>query len=822
MKVLKFGGTSVGSVDAIKNLKIVVEREKQENKPLLVVCSAMSGITNALLEACEKALRGDNFQEILDKIENHHYEMIRKVLPLNIQNPLLMLVKRHFNNLEDLLSSVAYLGELTPKTKAKIISFGEHLSCPIVSAYLNINTPTELKESKDLIITNSDYLNAEVDFEKTNENISNWAKNIEDKVYVITGFIASDKKKNITTLGRGGSDYTASILGAALDARGVHIYTDVDGFMTADPQLVKNSYSLKYLTYQEAMELSYFGAKVIYPPSLVPLVSKKIPIWIKNTLRLEYEGTKIHTGVEIRDKALITGISSIRDISLVNIVGGGMIGLKGFSSRLFGVLSSNDINIVFITQASSEHSISFAIPSDDTKKAKRVLEKEFNLELLSGKLQKIELDDKVSIVAIVGERMKKTKGISGKLFNTLGKNNINVIAIAQGSSELNISVVISKEDLEKALNLIHDAFLLSPVKTYNVFCAGTGNIGKEFLNQIHQETQNLIDKHKIEIKVLGILNTRKMLIDDKDSIKESINISQWENLLEKKGVSADLKVFIDKIKKYELPNTVFVDNTSSTEIVNEYENLFNHNVSVVTCNKKGNSDSFAKYLNLKNLASKNGVSFLYETNVGAGLPIIKTIGDLMISGDEIIKIEAILSGTISYIFNSYTGDITFEEVVRNAQQLGFTEPDPRDDLGGLDFSRKMLILARECGLALEPSDVNIKNFLPEACINANSVEDFYKELKNNEKYFSSLKEKAEQENKKLRLIGTLENEKISIDVVMVEQSHPFFNLSESDNIISFTTNRYQNTPLVVKGPGAGASVTAAGVFADLVRVTNNN
>jgi len=807
MKVLKFGGSSVGSTEAMKNLQLVVEREKEKNEPLFIVCSAMSGVTNDLLEASERALTGNNFQEILEKIENSHYEMIRNILPLSVQNPLLMLVKSNFNVLEDLLSSVAYLGELTEKTKAKIISFGEQLSCPIVVAYLNIYTPAELKDSRDLIITNSEYLNAEVNFEKTNEKILNWAKNIENKIYVLTGFIASDKKNATTTLGRGGSDYTASILGAALDAEEVQIYTDVDGFMTADPQLVRNAYSLKYLTYQEAMELSYFGAKVIYPPSLVPLVSK------------EYTGTKIHTGVEVRDKALITGISSISNTTLVNIVGGGMIGLKGFSARLFGVLSSNDINIVLITQASSEHSISFAISSNDTKKAKKVLEKEFNAELSSGKLQKIEIDDKVSIIAIVGERMKKTKGISGKLFNTLGKNNVNVIAIAQGSSELNISVVISNEHLEKSLNLIHDVFLLSPVKTYNVFCTGTGNIGKEFLNQIYQESQNLVDKHKIDIKVLGILNTRKMLISEDG---ESINTAKWDNLLEENGKYADLKTFIQKIKKCELPNTVFVDNTSSKDVVEMYEDLFEHNISVVTCNKIGNSESFAQYLNLKNVASKNGVSFLYETNVGAGLPIIKTLSDLTISGDEVVKIEAILSGTISYIFNNYIGDVTFEEVVRKAQQLGFTEPDPRDDLGGIDFSRKMLILARECGLMLEPSDVNIENFLPEACINAKSVEDFYAELKNNEKYFSDLKKKAEDSNRKLRLVGKLENDKIFINIAMVDQSHPFFNLSGSDNIISFTTNRYQNTPLVVKGPGAGASVTAAGVFADLIRVTNNN
>ncbi|ATL42832.1 bifunctional aspartate kinase/homoserine dehydrogenase I [Elizabethkingia sp. HX WHF] len=814
MKVLKFGGTSVGSTEAVKNLRLIVEREKENDKPLFVVCSAFSGITNSLLEATEEALYNRDYQSILDGIEQRHYDMIKETLPVSVQNPLLMLVKGNFNILEDLLSSVAHLGELSDRTKAKIVSLGEQLSCPIIAAYLNTSIPAEFKDARDLINTNSNYMKAEVNFDATNRNIQQWAQNLENKVYVVTGFIATNKDKVTTTLGRGGSDYTAAILGAALNVQEVQIWTDVNGFMTADPRLVKNAYSLEYLSYQEAMELSYFGAKVIYPPSLVPVISKEIPIWIKNTFEPEHQGTMIHVEREAHDKALITGISSINNVALVNVVGT-MIRLKGFSARLFGTLSRHDINIILITQASSEHSISFVVASEDVAKARLAIEEEFHSEITTEKLQHPEIDTNISIVAIVGERMKKTKGISGKLFSTLGKNSINIIAIAQGSSELNISTVISKDDLTKALNVIHDAFLLSPVKTYHVFCAGTGNIGQEFLGQIFQEADNLIEKHKIEIKVLGIANTRKMLLAN----GSPVSIAGWKDQLEKKGLQADLKTFIQEVKKYELPNTVFIDNTSSKLVVEEYENLFRNNISVVTCNKISNSESYAQYLNLKHLAAKNGVSFLYETNVGAGLPIIKTLNDLVISGDEVVKIEAILSGTISYIFNNYTGDRTFEEVVREAQELGYTEPDPRDDLNGLDFSRKMLILARENGLPLELSDVNISNFLPEACLKADSVEDFYKELKNSEPHFASYKEKAAKENKKLRLIGILENNEIKVEVMLVDNTHPFFNLSGSDNIISFTTARYQNTPLVVKGPGAGASVTAAGVFADLVRVT---
>ena len=814
MKVLKFGGTSVGSTEAVKNLRLIVEREKENDKPLFVVCSAFSGITNSLLEATEEALHNRDYQSILDGIEQRHYNMIKETLPVSVQNPLLMLVKGNFNILEDLLSSVAHLGELSDRTKAKIVSLGEQLSCPIIAAYLNTSISAEFKDARDLINTNSNYLKAEVNFYATNRNIQQWAQNLENKVYVVTGFIATDKDKITTTLGRGGSDYTAAILGAALNVQEVQIWTDVNGFMTADPRLVRNAYSLEYLSYQEAMELSYFGAKVIYPPSLVPVISKEIPIWIKNTFEPEHQGTMIHVEREAHDKALITGISSINNVALVNVVGT-MIRLKGFSARLFGTLSRHDINIILITQASSEHSISFVVASEDVAKARLAIEEEFHSEITTEKLQHPEIDTNISIVAIVGERMKKTKGISGKLFSTLGKNSINIIAIAQGSSELNISTVISKDDLTKALNVIHDAFLLSPVKTYHVFCAGTGNIGQEFLGQICQEADNLIEKHKIEIKVLGIANTRKMLLAN----GSPVNIAGWKDQLEEKGLQADLKTFIQEVKKYELPNTVFIDNTSSKFVVEEYENLFRNNISVVTCNKISNSESYAQYINLKHLAAKNGVSFLYETNVGAGLPIIKTLNDLVISGDEVVKIEAILSGTISYIFNNYVGDRTFEEVVREAQELGYTEPDPRDDLNGLDFSRKMLILARENGLPLELSDVNISSFLPEACLKADSVEDFYKELKNSEPHFAAYKEQAAKENKKLRLIGILENNEIKVEVMLVDNTHPFFNLSGSDNIISFTTARYQNTPLVVKGPGAGASVTAAGVFVDLVRVT---
>ncbi|NAW51001.1 bifunctional aspartate kinase/homoserine dehydrogenase I [Elizabethkingia argentiflava] len=816
MKILKFGGTSVGSIKGIKKLKLIVEREKEDHQALFVVCSSFAGTTNALLEAAEKAWHQLDFHEILEEIEHRHYEIIREILPISAQNSLLMLVKSNFNMLEDLLSSVAHLGELSDRAKSKIIALGEQLSCPIITAYFNTFLQAEFKDARDLIVTNSNYLKAEVDFEITNQNIQQWAKDLAPKVYIITGFIAADLQHTTTTLGRGGSDYTAAIFGASLNASEIQIWTDVNGFMTADPRRVKNAYSLEYLSYEEAMELSYFGAKVIYPPSLVPVVAKKIPISIRNTFDPEHVGTKIYTHRKVQDKALITGISSVDKVALVNIVGGGMVGLKGFSARLFSTLSRANINIILITQASSEHSISLGISNEDSAKVQQVLREEFQVEIEAKKLHPPQVLYDLSIVAIVGERMKNTKGISGKLFSTLGKHHINVAAIAQGSSELNISAVISEKDLSKALNVIHDAFLLSPIKTYHIFCVGTGNIGREFLRQIHQESKNLIEKHKIEIKVVGIANTRKMLLSQEEV---PIDTFTWEEMLANEGILADLQSFIQSVKNYALPNSVFIDNTSSKKVVGYYEDLFGNNISVVTCNKISNSENYAQYLQLKHLAEKHSVNFLYETNVGAGLPIIKTLNDLLISGDEILKIEAILSGTISYIFNNYTGDTTFAEVVRKAQELGFTEPDPRDDLNGLDFSRKMLILARENAWNIELSQVEIKNFLPEACLNAHSVEDFYAQLEIYESYFAAYKNKAAQENKKLRLIGILENYQIKVEVRMVDSDHAFYNLSGSDNIISFTTTRYKDTPLVVKGPGAGAAVTAAGVFADLVRVT---
>lgn len=811
MKVLKFGGTSVGSLEALKNVKLIVEKEFNKNEPLIVVCSAFSGITNSLLLSAEEALIQNDFSEILKVAEDKHYQIISGLLPRTSQNPLLMMVKVSFNEIEDILFSVKNLGELSGRIKDRLLSYGEQMSSKIIATYLQSeNFPANYKDARELIVTDSNFGNASVDFIKTKENLKNW--NPENQIYVVTGFISSDENKDTTTLGRGGSDFTAAILGSGLNANEIQIWTDVDGFMTADPRLVKNAFSQAELSYQEAMEMSYFGAKVIYPPTMIPAIESQIPIYIKNTFNPENPGTLIHQKSEI-SKGLIKGIVSIEKTCLVNITGNGMIGMKGFSGRLFNALAKYDVNVILITQASSEHSISFVVNFNDEKKAEKAIKEEFEFEINASKIDEPQFDNELSILSVVGENMKKTRGVSGKFFSALGKNGINIIAIAQGSSELNISAVIERNELSKALNVVHDSLLLSPVKTFNVMFAGTGNIGKELFRQLEREQKNLKENHQIKINVVGISNSREMKIFDNPESDFNVNRLHIESQ------KANLDEFIDLISAKNLPNLVFVDNTSSEEVVSHYPQFFDNNISIVTCNKKGNSSAYEQYSKFKRLAKKNNVNFLYETNVGAGLPIIKTLNDLWISGDEILKIEAILSGTISYIFNNYVGDKTFAEVVRTAQELGYTEPDPRDDLNGMDFSRKMLILGREIGLPLEISDVNIKDFLPESCLKADSIPSFYEELEKNEPYFSSFKNEAEQSGKKLRLIGIMEDGKINIEVKMVDANHAFYGLSGSDNIISFTTSRYKNTPLVVKGPGAGAEVTAAGVFADLVRVT---
>jgi len=815
MKILKFGGTSVGSIQSIQTLLNILKNESAGEKPV-VVLSAMSGVTNLLVSMAEDAAIGKDFTADLAELERRHFDVVKSLLNIQNQNPAFTRLKINFNQLEELLQGVLALRELTPKTRDMVLSYGERCSTLMISKIAAQYFPEAIfVDASEIIKTDSAFGQAKVNMELTEQLVRGFYQENSGKMLFVTGFIASNDAGQITTLGRGGSDYTAAILGSALNAEEIQIWTDVNGMMTADPRLVKKAFSLPELTYTEAMELSYFGAKVIYPPTMIPAFLKKIPIVIKNTFEPQFEGTVIRHDCKASNLP-IKGISTINNISILNLEGSGMVGKSGFSGRLFSLLAREQINIILITQSSSEHSITFAVQPADAERAKILIEQEFELELLANKLESPAIEGNLAVLAVVGENMKQTPGVSGKLFHALGRNGVNVRAIAQGSSEYNISVIISSHDLAKALNAVHDAFFVQLTKTLHAFCLGTGNIGKTLFKQLNGHSDFLQEHNGIQVKIAGISNTRKMVFN-----ADGISLDTWEDDLQASDEKADLKEFIQRMKSMNLPNCVFIDNTASPNPIAFYEEAFKSNISVVTCNKIGNSAAYSQYRNFHDTARRHGVDFFYETNVGAGLPIIRTLKDLMNSGDRVQRIEAILSGTISFIFNNFKGDANFHDVVKTAQEKGYTEPDPRDDLSGKDFMRKILILARDAGYAMEEADVEIENMLPQACLDAQSVDEFYAALKAEDAFFAKLKNTAEAEGKVLRYIGKLDNGKASITLQMVDENHPFFTLSGSDNIISFTTDRYKERPLVVKGPGAGAEVTAAGVFADLINVGAN-
>jgi aspartokinase/homoserine dehydrogenase 1 len=816
MKILKFGGTSVGSVESIQTLLNILKDEASGKEKPVVVLSAMSGVTNLLIAMAEDAATGNDFTPQLAQLERRHFEVVKSLLDIQHQNPAFTRLKIHFNQLEDLLQGILTLRELTPKTRDLVLSYGERCSTLMISKIAAQYFPEALfVDASELIKTDSLFGQAKVNTELTEILIRSFYKENAGKMLFVTGFIAGNDDGQITTLGRGGSDYTAAIFGSALNASEIQIWTDVNGMMTADPRMVKKAFSLEELTYTEAMELSYFGAKVIYPPTMIPAFLKKIPIVIKNTFEPGFAGTVIQH--HCKPSTLpIKGISSINNISILNVEGSGMVGKSGFSGRLFSLLAREQINVILITQSSSEHSITFAVQPGDSGRARQVIEQEFELELLAKKLEQVVIEDNLAILAVVGENMKETPGVAGKLFHSLGRNGVNVRAIAQGSSEYNISIILSARDLAKALNAVHDAFFEQLTKTLYAFCLGTGNIGKTLFKQLNAHAEFLQANNGIQVKIAGISNTRKMIFNT-----DGISLDSWENELQQSGEKADLEMFVARMQSMNLPNCVFIDNTASPKPVEFYEEVFKSTISIVTCNKIGNSAHYGQYKTFKDTARQHGVDFFYETNVGAGLPIIQTLRNLMNSGDRVQRIEAILSGTISFIFNNFKGDANFHDIVKLAQEKGYTEPDPRDDLRGTDFMRKMLILARDAGYALEANDVDIESMLPKACLDAGTVDDFYAALKAEDAYFTSLKNTAKAENKVLRYIGKLDNGKASITLQMVDESHPFYTLSGSDNIISFTTDRYKERPLVIKGPGAGAEVTAAGVFADLINLGAN-
>ena len=817
MKVLKFGGTSVGSVESINQVLNILKDYTDKGIDYAVVFSAMGGLTNLLISMSEKAAAKDEaYKEDLKIFEEKHFEVIRAHVEAKDQSTIFATIKQRVNDLQDVLQGIFLIGELSKRSLDFVLSHGERMNVFIISSIAkHRGIPTDFVDARKLIKTDSNFGSAKIDFKITNANISDYFAKTK-KVAFVTGFISSDEQGNTTTLGRGGSDYTASVIAAAINAEEIEIWTDVDGVMTADPRKVKKAFSLPALSYSEAMEMSHFGAKVIYPPTLQPVFTKKIPIRIKNTFNPTFEGTLISEHSGAPNKMRVKGISSVNDISLVTMQGSGMIGVSGVSARLFGCLANHCINIVLITQASSEHSITFAVSPDDAKAAETAIEEEFYYEIQAGKIDHLKIKNDLSIVAIIGENMMNTIGISGRMFSALGQNGINTIAIAQGSSELNVSSVIHKSNISKALNTLHDAFFLGESRTLNVFMIGPGLIGATLLKQIENQYNTLRTKMGIDIKVITIANSKALITEE-----NGLDLSNWKDQLANSKEEMSFRIFTDLMKEYNLPNSVFIDNTSNKVIAEYYHEILSHSISIVTPNKIANSGTYEQYAALKSAAQRAGSSFLYETNVGAGLPVIDTLQGLINSGDDVLKIEGVLSGSLSYIFNTYDGSTSFKDVVLQAKENGFTEPDPRDDLNGMDVARKILILSRESGYELEPEDIEIKNILPQACIDAPTVDAFFEELDKADDTFKAMIDDAKANNLKLCFIASMSEGKAVVSLQKVDGSHPFFALSGSDNMISYTTERYKLNPLVIKGPGAGAEVTAAGVFADLIRLGNS-
>ena len=815
MRVLKFGGTSVGSVESIRAIIDITKNLLAQKEEVAIVFSAMGGVTNQLIEMAKLAKNNNpGFADILAQIEKRHFDTAKSLLNVKYQSKVIANIKLTLNELEDILHGISLLNELSKRTLDLVMSYGERLSSYMVfEAMRQEGIDCEFLDSRTLVKTDNNFGAARVNYSLTNANIENYFKS-HSKTQLITGFIGSTEQNETTTLGRGGSDYTAAIIGSALNCQEIQIWTDVDGMMTADPRKVKKAFTISKVSYIEAMELSHFGAKVIYPPTLQPAFAKNIPIKILNTFNPTHAGTLISKETD-KNGYPVKGLSSINEVALLNVQGSGMVGEKGVAGRLFNTLAKHSINIILITQASSEHSICFAIDPTDADEAKRILDDEFMIELQNGKLDQIIIEKGLSVIAIVGENMKLTPGISGRMFSALGRNGVNVVAIAQGSSEYNLSVVVPKEDLNKAMNALHDSFFLSETKTMNLFVVGVGLIGSTLLEQIHKQAAYLENKKSLVVNVVGLANQATMLFNE-----NGISIDNWKEELANSNQKSDLAEFVKTMKALNLPNCVFVDNTASKELPSFYNGILDESISVVTPNKTANSGTYIQYLELQNTARKRGVSFLYETNVGAGLPVINTLKDLLLSGDQIIRIEAILSGTLSYIFNNFKSGVKFKDVVWEAKQKGYTEPDPRDDLSGMDVARKILILSRETGLPMEMNDIVIEQILPESSVKAKTIDEFFTSLENENAFFENKLNTAQKEGKVLRFIAKLEDGKASISLQSVDANHPFYSLSGSDNIISFTTERYKERQLVVKGPGAGAEVTAAGVFADIIHISN--
>ncbi len=810
MKILKFGGSSVATPSRVKSVIEIIKPYVEGD--VAIVFSAFGGVTDELIAISQHALDGDlHYKQRVDELGKRHLEAVRELVSVQKQSSILAQVKIKMNELEDVLHGVYLVKERTSRTLDYIMSFGEQLSAFIIAeAIKDGGVAAAYLDARTVIRTDNTFGYAKVDFEATNRQVAQYFSE-RRPVQVITGFIATAHSGETTTLGRSGSDYTAAIFAAALQAEALEIWTDVDGMMTADPRLVKKAFTVPEMSYEEAMELSHFGAKVIFPATMQPAMVNKIPIWIRNTFNPAFKGTVIHANST--NGKLIKGISSMNDVSLLNIQGSGLLGVVGVSNRLFSTLAREEINVILISQASSEHSICIAIEGRETRKAKHAIEREFVHEIRSEEIDEVQVERDLSIVAVVGDGMKHSPGTSGRMFGGLGKNGINVMAIAQGSSERNISAVVKQVDIAKALNALHEAFFLSDRKVLNIYLVGTGLIGSTLIDMMREQFEKLATENQLEVDVVAVANSSRMLFAE-----DALPLDSCISAMKQDGEKMVMKDFVDRMIALNKPNSIFVDCTSSQEVTDYYPAILEASIAIVTPNKKANSGAYENYQQLRSISFKRGVRFFYETNVGAGLPVINTLNDLLLSGDRVISIEGVLSGTLNYIFSSFIEGRKFSEVVKEAKAKGYTEPDPRDDLSGMDVARKILILSRESGLSLELSDIKTQNLVPEDCRGDMSVDDFFAALERHDGQFEEMRAAAALRNEKLRYMAVLRDGKVAVELGSVDEQHPFYSLSGSDNIILLTTERYHDRPMVIRGPGAGAAVTAAGVFADIIRI----
>jgi len=814
MIVLKFGGSSVADAQRIKQISTIINDYKQ-HKNLIVVVSALQGVTNLLEESGIKALNGDSdITTTLKTIECRHFDIINELVEAKNRTEIAAKIKMLCNEAEEICQGISILGEYSDRSKAKLLSLGERMSSWVISASFNqLGHHNQWVGAQDIFVTDSNYLSARLDHEVSRQKaVAAFAK--VDGIAVVPGYIAKSSEGETTTLGRGGSDFTAALLANYLKAERLDIWTDVNGMLTASPDIVSSAYSISAMSYEEAMELSHFGAKVIYPPTIQPALEQKIPIRIKNTFDPEHPGTLIGDNAEVNGSN-VKGFSSINNISLITIAGSGMVGVPGIAMRAFKALSEIDVNVLFITQSSSEHTICIGVYSCDVAKACTKLDGEFENEISRRKVNRAQGEGDLAIVAMVGDKMKESIGLAGRAFKLLGDNGINIRAIAQGGTERNISIVVSAKDTKKALNVLHDGFFLSKYRKVHLFNIGIGTVGGNLIGQLKEQAEYLKEEYSIDVKLVGLANSKKMLFETK-----GIDLENWKEDLLASDETMDVDAFVARIKELNLRNSIFIDNTASADVLKAYKQVAEINVPVVASNKIMASSPLAEFSEFKNIIKKHKAKFLHETNVAAGLPVLKTIEDLVASGDKITKIQAVLSGSLNYIFNNISEDLSFSDAVIQAREKGLTEPDPSIDLSGLDVRRKILILARSSGNLLELDDVVKDDIISEDELKSDSFEELLKNLENNNDKIEAIRKEAAAANKKLRYVAEFNNGKAVTGLQAVDSTHPAYNLDGMDNIILLYTRRYNEQPLVVKGAGAGPGVTASGVFADIMRLAN--